>query len=57
MELYKKKNYEYTNIYNRKKTRQVLKYDNKNKSVRDKTPNNSAMNSSNSSKIINRRKH
>ena len=56
MELYKKKNYEYTNIYNRKKTRQVLKYDNKNKSVRDKTPNNSAMNSSNFSKIINRRK-
>ena len=56
MEIFKKKIYEYTNIYNRKKTRQVLKYDNKNKSVRDKTPNNSAINSSNFSKIIHKRK-
>ncbi len=56
MEIFKKKIYEYTNIYNRKKTRQVLKYNDKNKSVRDNTPNNSAMNSSNFSKIEKRKK-
>ena len=52
MELFKKKIHEYTNINNRKKTRQVLKYNYKNISVRDKTPRNSGLNSSGISKII-----
>ena len=51
MELFKRKIYEFTNIINKKKSKQFLK--NKNIIIRNKTPINSVINSTKISKIIN----